>query len=266
MTQMPRPLRILVADDHAPTRDDVQRVLDSDERFQVCAVAADAVAAVQSALAERPDVCLLDVRMPGSGLAAAWEIAGRLPQTRIVMLTVSEENADLFGALQAGARGYLLKSMSLQRLPDALYGVCRGEAAMPPQLVARVLERFHAREPRWRQLADDQPLPGRLTSREWQVLELLARGQSTAEIARSLVISPSAVRVHIAASVRKLRVANRAAAVELFGRHSQRLIAHAGLLDDAPGAQKPERLAPAAPLCARPDGREPRSCWYQQGV
>lgn len=220
MTPLPNPLRVLVADDHAPTRDEVRQVLDADERFQVCAEAANAVAAVQSALAERPDLCLLDVRMPGSGLAAVWEIAGRLPQTRIVMLSVSDENADLFGALQAGAHGYLLKTMNLKLLPDVLYSVCSGEAAIPPQLVARLLERLHKREPRWRHLADDWPHTERLTSREWQVLELLARGQSTAEIARSLVLSTSAVRVHIAAIVRKLKVANRAAAVELFRQHS----------------------------------------------
>ncbi|MFI5062422.1 MAG: response regulator [Streptosporangiales bacterium] len=212
---------MIIADDHAPTRDDVRRALDADERFQVCAEAANAVVAVQSALAEQPDLCLLDVRMPGSGLAAAWEISGRLPRTRIVMLTVSDDNADLFGALQAGAHGYLLKTMSLKRLPDMLYGVCSGDAAIPPQLVARLLERLHRREPRWRQPAGEWPHAGRLTSREWEVLELLVRGQSTAEIAQSLVLSASAVRVHIAAIVRKLRVANRVAAVELFRQHSR---------------------------------------------
>ena len=221
MTATPKPLRVLIADDHAPTRDDVRRAVDSDERFEVCAVAADAAAAVRVALLERPDVCLLDIRMPGSGLAAAWEIAGRLPQARIVMLTVSEENADLFSALQAGAHGYLLKTMSLKRLPDTLHGVCCGEAAMPRQLVARVLERFHGREPRWRRPVTGRPGTGRLTSREWEVLELLARGRSTAEIAQSLVLSGSAVRVHVAAIVRKLQVADRAAAVELFRQRSE---------------------------------------------
>ena len=97
--------------------------------------------------------------MPGSGLAAAWEIAARLPQTKIVMLTVSDEDTDLFTALRAGADGYLLKTMNMRRLPDALYGVCRGEAAMPRALVARVLEQFHGREPRWRPLARGSTSP-----------------------------------------------------------------------------------------------------------
>jgi DNA-binding NarL/FixJ family response regulator len=213
-------LRVLIADDHAPTRDDVRCALEGDERFDVCASAADAAEAVQAAVRERPDVCLLDIRMPGSGLAAAWEIAARLPQAKIVMLTVSDEDADLFAGLRAGADGYLLKTMNLRRLPDAIAGVCSGEAAMQRTLVARVLERFHGREPRWR-----DPIAGgfperRLTSREWEVLELLAQRRSTGEIARRLVLSASAVRVHIASIVRKLHVADRAAAAELFHRRS----------------------------------------------
>jgi two-component system NarL family response regulator len=214
-----RPLKVLIADDHAPTRQDVRRALDADKRFEVCAEVADAAEAVRAAVHDRPDACLLDVRMPGSGLAAAWEIAARLPETKIVMLTVSDDDADLFAALRAGADGYLLKTMNMGRLPDALYGVCRGEAAMPRPLVARVLERFHGREPRWRPLAGDDTAQRRLTSREWEVLELLARDCSTAEIADRLVLSPSAVRAHIASIVRKLEVADRAAAIKLFREH-----------------------------------------------
>jgi DNA-binding NarL/FixJ family response regulator len=213
-----KPLRVLIADDHPPTRDDVRRALDGDERLDVCASAADAAEAVVAALRERPDICLLDIRMPGNGLAAAWEIKARLPKAKIVMLTVSDEDGDLFAALRAGADGYLLKTMNLQRLPDALAGVCSGEAAIQRTLVARVLERFHCREPRWRQPAGGGTAGRRLTSREWEVLELLAQGRSTAEIARRLVLSPSAVRVHIASIVRKLHVTDRAAAAELFCR------------------------------------------------
>jgi DNA-binding NarL/FixJ family response regulator len=215
---MTRPLRVLIADDHAPSRDDVRRALERDERFGACVFAADAAEAVQVAVRERPDVCLLDIRMPGNGLAAAWEISARLPEAKIVMLTVSEDDADLFAALRAGADGYLLKTMNLQRLPDALIGVNSGEAAMPPALVARVLEHFHGREPRWRQLVADDSCGGRLTSREWEVLELLTQGLSTSEIARRLVLSSSSVRVHIAAIVRKLGVPDRAAATDMF-RH-----------------------------------------------
>ena len=215
------PWRVLVADDHAPTRDDIRRVLNGDERFEVCAEAADAADAVQAAIRVKPNICLLDLGMPGSGLAAVWEITARLPDAKIVILTISDNDASLFGALRAGVSGYLLKTMNLKRLPDALNGVCSGEAAMQRTLVARVLERFRWREPRWRQTADTGPARWRLTSREWEVLDLLAQGRSTAEIAERLVISSSAVRVHIASIVRKLGVANRAAAVELFRRRSE---------------------------------------------
>jgi DNA-binding NarL/FixJ family response regulator len=216
LTGATRPLRVLIADDHEPTRAELGRALAADPSFEVCALVADAPRAVAAAVAERPDICLLDVRMPGGGVAAAWEIGARRPAAKIVMFTVSDDDADLFAALRAGAHGYLLKSMSLPLLREALLGVWAGEAAMQPALVARVLTRFHGREPRWRQVAGDGGAAGRLTSREWQVLELLAQRRSTAEIAASLVLSPSAVRVHIASVVHKLGVSDRAAAVELF--------------------------------------------------
>jgi DNA-binding NarL/FixJ family response regulator len=212
-------LRVLIADDHVPTRADIRRVLDNDERFVVCAEVADAPAAVKAALREKPDICLLDLRMPGGGLATVWEITARLPNAKIVVLTVSDDDADLFTALRAGVDGYLLKTMNLNRLPEALTGVCSGEAAMPRTLVARILGHFRQREPRWRKPLGDGSAQ-RLTSREWEVLELLAQGQSTAEIAECLVISSSAVRVHVASVVHKLGVPDRAAAVELFRQRS----------------------------------------------
>ena len=212
---------MLIADDHAPSRDDIQRALERDQRFSVCASVADAAKAIQATVRERPDVCLLDIRMPGDGLAAAWEIAGRLPQAKIVMLTVSDDDADLFAALRAGAHGYLLKTMSLRRLPDALEGVLSGEAAIPRTLVAHMLEQFRGHEPRWRQPVPDRSPGQRLTSREWEILALLAQQQSTSEIARQLMLSPVAIRVHISAIVRKLGVANRAAVIDLFRRRAE---------------------------------------------
>lgn len=215
------PWRVLIADDHVPTRDDIRRVLGGDERFEVCAEAADAAEAVHAALREKPDICLLDLGMPGSGMAAVWEIGARLPDAKIVILTISDNDASLFAALRAGVSGYLLKTMNLNRLPYALNGVCCGEAAMQRTLVARVLERFRWRDPRWRLTVGTGSARWRLTSREWEILELLAQGRSTADIAERLVISSSAVRVHIASIVRKLGVADRAAAVKLFHRRSE---------------------------------------------
>jgi DNA-binding NarL/FixJ family response regulator len=154
--------------------------------------------------------------MPGGGVAAAWEILARQPDTKVVMLTVSDDDADLFSALRAGAAGYLIKTMNLERLPDALRGAVTGQAPIPRPLVTRVLERFHGSDPRRRRLVGAGELAQHLTSREWEVLELLARGRSTAEIARELYLSKSAVRVHIAAAVRKLGMEDRKAAVALF--------------------------------------------------
>jgi len=215
-------LRVLIADDHVPTRDDVRRALVADGGFSVCAEVGDAAAAVRSAVRECPDICLLDVTMPGGGIAAAWEIAARLPETKIVMLTVSDADIDLFSALRAGAHGYLTKTMDLQRLPHALRGAINGEPPIQRMLMSRIIERVRGGDPRRRRLASGGELAERLTSREWEVLELLSRNRSTAEIASELCLSNSAIRVHIAAIVRKLSVADRAAAVAIFRARSAR--------------------------------------------
>jgi DNA-binding NarL/FixJ family response regulator len=209
-------LRILVADDHEPTREDIRRAFARDARFEICAEASDASEAVACALRERPDLCLLDIRMPGGGLLALWEIASRLPETRIVMLTVSEDDADLFAALRSGASGYLLKDISPRLLPDRLHDVHEGRAAIASELVARLVDEFRSGDPRRRALVSTHELLQRLTSREWQILEELRHERSTSQIAARLVISPSAVRAHITAIVRKLDVADRRQAVALL--------------------------------------------------
>jgi DNA-binding NarL/FixJ family response regulator len=213
-------VRVLVADDHEPTRKDVMSALKRDGRFDVCAEAADAAAAVARAMEHQPDLVLLDIRMPGSGLRALWEISARLPTTRIVMLTVSEEDSDLFAALRAGAHGYLLKDIDPRRLPEALFDVHSGNSAIPRPLVSRMLEEFRDVNPRRRSVPETSELDARLTSREWQVLDLLARDNTTAEIAERLVLSTSAVRAHIAAIVKKFDARDRSEAVELFRRRS----------------------------------------------
>jgi DNA-binding NarL/FixJ family response regulator len=211
----PEQLRVLVADDHAPTRDDVCRAL-TDGGLVVCAEAADAARAVKKALETRPDICLLDVRMPGGGVAAAWEIAARLPTTKIVMLTVSDQDGDLFRALRAGAVSYLVKDIDFETLPEALREVAEGKAAIPPALVARLVMQFHSSDPRFRTTEVGAELGPRLTSREWDVLAGLAEGLSTREIAKRLQLKPSGVRAHISAVVQKLGVADRNEAIAFF--------------------------------------------------
>jgi len=210
-----RKLRVLIADDHAPTRDDVKRAL-AKGGMEVCAEAADAARAVQRALATEPDICLLDLRMPGGGLAATWEIGARLPTTKIVVLTVSEDDASLFGALRAGAVGYLLKDLDLSLLPRALEDVANGRAAIPRALVARMVKHFRATDPRFRTTIIAGERGTRLTSREWDVLAALADGLSTREIGRRLQLKQSGVRAHISSLVRKLGVRDRGEAIAFF--------------------------------------------------
>jgi DNA-binding NarL/FixJ family response regulator len=214
---MSHPSRVLIADDHQPTREDVRFALEQDERFEVCAEAADAPGAIEAAVRERPHVCLLDVKMPGWGVSAAWEIHARLPQARVVMLTVSRDDLDLFAALRAGAAGYLLKDMDPRRLPRALESVLEGEVAIPRELVGHIVKEFRDRSPRRRGVVADGP-EHRLTSREWEVLELLRQELSTLQIARRLVISPVTVRTHVNAILKKLEVRDREELVRQFRR------------------------------------------------
>jgi DNA-binding NarL/FixJ family response regulator len=204
--------RVVIADDHVPTRAGIRAALE-DHGFEVVAETGTASAAVEAALRERPDICLLDIHMPGNGIAAAAQIGAALPGTAIVMLTVSTTDEDLFDALKAGASGYLLKDIDPARLPKALEGVLDGEAALPRKLAARLIDEFRRRE------HHRSPLRERgaeLTAREWEVLELLQQGLKTGEIASRLFISRGTVRTHIAATVKKLRVPDRDGAIRLL--------------------------------------------------
>jgi len=207
-------LRVLIADDHPLTRVGIRLALERGG-FDVCAEADDGPSAVEAAERERPDVCLLDVQMPGSGIQAAEGIATRVPEAAIVMLTVSRRDSDLFDALRAGASGYLLKDTDPQRLPLALQGVLDGEAALPRHLVALVIDEFRERGRR-------RPLLKRrgvvLTDREWEVLELMSQGMTTFEIADRLFIEPVTVRTHVSAILKKLHVSSRKAALQLLER------------------------------------------------
>ena len=204
--------RVVVADDHPPTRAGVRLSLE-EAGFEVCAEAAHASAAVDACLEHKPDVALLDIHMPGNGIAAASRIAAALPETAVVMLTVSRDDTDLFEALRAGARGYLLKDIDPARLGPALQGVLDGEAALPRNLVTRLMAEFRTRDERPRRAQG--PL-ATLTSREWETLDLMRQGLSTAQIAERLFVSPVTVRTHVSAILRKLQVSNRDAAVQVL--------------------------------------------------
>jgi DNA-binding NarL/FixJ family response regulator len=201
---------VVIADDHPATRLGVRMAL-MRGGFDVVGEAADADGAVEAVLRERPDVCLLDIAMPGGGIAAAGQVAEVAPSTSVVMLTVSTSTDDVLAALRAGAVGYLPKDTSPDRLPAALCGVLKGEAALPRALVGVVLHRFRD----YTAAVADPVRVGEveLTARESEILRMLRSGLRTAEIGDILSLSPVTVRRHISAGVAKLGVADRDAAI-----------------------------------------------------
>jgi len=204
--------RVLIADEHAATRAGIRTVLE-DEGFDICGEVTDAQAAVETAVRERPEIALLDVEIPGSGIAAAEAITARVPETSVVMLTASTADADLFDALRAGAVGYLLKGTDSARLVHALRGVLAGEAAIPRTLVTRIVSEFGGRTRRHLTLARRGI---ELTPREGEVLELLREGLTTARMAERLFVSPVTVRRHVSTLLHKLDAPDREAAVRML--------------------------------------------------
>lgn len=206
-------------DDHAPTRAVVRRAVEHGG-FVVCADVPHADGAIDAARQTRPDVALLDVRMPGGGIRAAEVIGSEHPRVSIVMLTVSAEDDDLLAALSVGASGYLLKGQDPAKIPKVLRMVLSGEAALPATLVKRLAAEYRARDPR-PGMRGRLPGSARLTPREWEVLELLNEGLGTAEIGRRLFVADVTVRTHLAAIVRKLHAKDRAGVLRLVrGEHN----------------------------------------------
>jgi DNA-binding NarL/FixJ family response regulator len=202
---------IVIADDHPVIRLGVRMAL-MRGGFDVLAEVADGEEAVEAVLRLEPEVCLLDVSMPTNGIEAAARIAEARVATRVVMLTVSNRTEDVIAALRAGAVGFLPKDTHPDRLPAALCGVLRGEAALPRTLVGLVLDEFRG----FTAEIVDPVRVGKveLTSRESEILRLLHSGHSTTEISEALSLSPITVRRHISTGVAKLGVADRHAAVQ----------------------------------------------------
>lgn len=200
---------VVVVDDHAPTRLGIRMALQG-TGFAVVGEAADADGAVDLARELVPQVCLVDVHMPGNGIAAAEGIRRASPGTVVVMLTVSADETDLFAAIRAGASGYLLKDIDPDRLPHALRGVLEGEAALPRPMVTRLMAELRKRDARRVNAG------ARLTNREWEILDLLAQGLTTADVAERLFVSTVTIRSHVSATLHKLHVPDRESAIRVF--------------------------------------------------
>jgi two-component system nitrate/nitrite response regulator NarL len=208
-------LRVLIADGQVPVRAGIKRLIEP-HGLRVVAEAANADEAVHLSRTHRPSVCVVAVELPGSGIEAARMIKQALPATKIVMMASSHRDEDLFEALRAGADGYLLMSTSADRLPHAILGVACGEAALPRPLTARLILEFRQRGAKRRVLVSPAQGEVELTAREFEVLERLRKREATADIATHLGISQVTVRRHVASVMRKLGVASRRQAIELF--------------------------------------------------
>ena len=206
-------IRVVIADDHARMRGRIRAALEAGD-CEVCGEGATAEDAVRLVSEHRPDVALLDIHMPGSGIQAAREIVRTAPEVAVVMLTQSAEDHDLFDSLRAGASGYLLKDSDPTDLPDMLRGVIAGEAAMPARLVARIMDEFRA--PTKGRFGRPTAAAAKLSAREWEVMQLLSEGLSTDDVARRLFLSATTVRVHVSSVLKKLRVKDREGAFRLL--------------------------------------------------
>jgi DNA-binding NarL/FixJ family response regulator len=205
-------LRVLVCDDHALFRRGLQMVLDQEEDLELVGEASDGVEVVAKAQELMPDVILMDVRMPKrSGIEAASEIKETLPHVKILMLTISDEEADHNEAIKAGASGYLLKEIPIEEVADAIRSVWAGQSRISPSMASKLLTEFAAMS---KASEDKPPMPApRLTEREMEVLRLVAQGLNNRDIAKQLFISENTVKNHIRNILEKLHLHSRMEAV-----------------------------------------------------
>jgi DNA-binding NarL/FixJ family response regulator len=211
-SEVREPVRVLMADDQALFRRGLFVLLGSEPGIEVVAEAKDGEEAVAMAAELAPDVALLDVRMPRmDGIQAARRIRELLPSTKVLMLTVSDEEDDLYEAVKAGANGYLLKEVSVEDVAAAIHAVVQGQSLISPSMASKLLREFNALA---RQAAEREQLPAPvLTPRELEVLRLVARGMSNKDVADQLFISENTVKNHVRNILEKLHLHSRMEAV-----------------------------------------------------
>ncbi len=205
-------IRVLICDDHALFRRGLVMVLEAEDDIEVVAEAEDGEDAVAKAVEHVPDVVLMDVRMPTlDGIEAARRIAEDVPTAKILMLTVSDEESDLYEAIKAGATGYLLKEVSIEEVAPAARAVMAGQSLISPSMASKLLTEFSSLA---KQAEERTSVPApRLTDRELEVLRLVAQGKSNREIAGDLFISENTVKNHVRNILEKLHLHTRMEAV-----------------------------------------------------
>jgi DNA-binding NarL/FixJ family response regulator len=208
------PIRALIVDDHALFRRGLEMVLDSERDIELVGEASDGEEAVERAGESLPDVVLMDIRMPrSSGIEACRALKAVAPSAKIIMLTISDEEADLFEAIRAGASGYLLKDIPLDEVAESVRAVHGGQSLISPSLAGKLLTEFAALARREAEEPPQQVPAPRLTEREIEVLRLVARGMNNRDIAKELFISENTVKNHVRNILEKLQIHSRMEAV-----------------------------------------------------
>jgi DNA-binding NarL/FixJ family response regulator len=212
--ERPEPIRTLIVDDHALFRRGLEMVLDSEQDIELVGEASDGEEAVEKAGESLPDVVLMDIRMPrSSGIEACRAMKDLVPSAKIVLLTISDEEEDLFEAIRAGASGYLLKDIPLDEVAEAVRAVHGGQSLINPSMAGKLLTEFATLARRDEELRAERIPAPRLTDREMQVLKLVARGMNNRDIGKELFISDNTVKNHVRNILEKLQIHSRMEAV-----------------------------------------------------
>jgi len=210
----PEPIRVLIVDDHALFRRGLEMVLEEEDDIELVGQASDGAEARERAGESLPDVVLMDIRMPKStGIDACRAMKEAAPSTKIVMLTISDEEEDLFEAIRAGASGYLLKDIPLDEVAEAVRSVHGGQSLISPAMAGKLLTEFATLARRPDEERVQQVPPPKLTDREMEVLKLVAKGMNNRDIARELFISENTVKNHVRNILEKLQIHSRMEAV-----------------------------------------------------
>jgi two-component system NarL family response regulator len=210
---------VLIADDHALFRRGLEMVLDEEQDIELVGQASDGTEAVARARESLPDVVLMDIRMPKtSGIEAARAMKEAAPSAKIVMLTISDEEEDLFEAIRAGASGYLLKDIPLDEVAGAVRAVHGGQSLINPSMAGKLLTEFATLARRDEEERPQQVPAPKLTEREMEVLKLVARGMNNRDIAKELFISENTVKNHVRNILEKLQIHSRMEAVMIAVR------------------------------------------------